>query len=168
MSDSCSNEFVVDANLFFRAYHDTYPPDVFPGFWRLVERSILSGQVVILDHGRREVKSPAFLIDMMERHRTRGIGTDAASMINQFGQLVNLVQADPQFTDVAKGKFRHDADGWIVAYALNAGSVVVTHEKFNPEARNRIPIPNLCNAHNVPWMDTVGMLRELGIEFELK
>ena len=168
MSDPGSKVFVVDSNFFFRSYHDTYPPNVFPGFWRFVEHGIRNGDIGILDHVRNEVKSPEYLTDMRARHQASIISSGTASVGKWFGELVNLVQADRQFTDVAKARFRQVADGWIIAYALDTGSVVVTHEKLSPEAKNRIPMPNLCVATNVTWMDTVGMLRELGVEFELK
>ena len=44
------------------------------------------------------------------------------------------------------------------------GRVVVTHEQPAPDARRKVPIPNVCQAFNVPLVDTFEMLRTLGVQ----
>lgn len=41
------------------------------------------------------------------------------------------------------------------------GATVVTHEKPNPHVQRRVPIPNVCHALGVPYVDTFEMLRAL-------
>jgi len=57
------------------------------------------------------------------------------------------------------------ADGWLVAYAKVKGCVVVTHELPSPDVRRKVPIPNVCRAFNVQFVDTFEMLRTLGVRF---
>jgi len=70
-------------------------------------------------------------------------------------------QGQSLFTDSAKADFAsaENADAWVVAFAAAKGRVVVTHEQFDPNVRRRIPIPNLCQASGVSWVDTFQMLR---------
>lgn len=41
--------------------------------------------------------------------------------------------------------------------------IVVTLEKFDPQVRRKIPIPNVCQAFGVRFIDTFGLLRTLGV-----
>lgn len=75
------------------------------------------------------------------------------------------VQGQPQYTDAAKAEFASEPDGWLVAYAMAKERIVVTHEVLAPDARKRIPIPNVCKPFGVRSIDTFAMLRELGVRF---
>lgn len=43
------------------------------------------------------------------------------------------VQRNAQYFDRAKAKFATEADGWLVAYSLVHGTVVVTNEQPRPD-----------------------------------
>jgi len=75
------------------------------------------------------------------------------------------VQAQDQFLDAAKTNFATVADGWLVAYAKAREYIVVTHELPAADARKKVPIPNVCEALGVSYVDTFTMLRELGVRF---
>ncbi len=68
-----------------------------------------------------------------------------------------------QFLDAAKQQFAGSADGWLVAHAKTNGYVVVTMEQLSADARRRVPIPNVCNAFGVRYVNTFEMLRELDV-----
>ncbi len=53
------------------------------------------------------------------------------------------------------------ADPWLVAYAVGKDITIVTYEKSEPNRRNRIKIPEVCNQFRVRYINTVEMLREL-------
>ncbi|MER3425446.1 MAG: DUF4411 domain-containing protein, partial [Nitrospiraceae bacterium] len=55
------------------------------------------------------------------------------------------------------------ADGWLVADAKVNSCVVVTQEVFDPVIKRKVPIPNMCQALSVPYIDTFDMMRRLGI-----
>lgn len=73
-----------------------------------------------------------------------------------------------QFSTQAKADFARadNADAWVVAYAMAKGCVVVTHEQYDPNIKRKIPIPNVCKAFGVPYVDTFEMLRRLGVKFQ--
>ncbi len=52
-----------------------------------------------------------------------------------------------------------------MAFALVYELTVVTHERPDGNQRNRIVIPAVCDAFNVPYIQTFGMLRDLGVKF---
>ena len=81
---------------------------------------------------------------------------------------MNWVQNNPQFHTAAKSKFAAVADGWLVAYAQAHSAVVVTHETFRSNARSRALIPNVCQQFNVRYLNTFEMLRQLGVQFDLR
>ena len=77
------------------------------------------------------------------------------------------VQRNAQYFDRAKAKFATEADGWLVAYSMVHGTVVVTNEQPPPESRNRVLLPDVCVQFKVPYKDTFFMLRELTLRFGL-
>lgn len=54
---------------------------------------------------------------------------------------------------------------WLIAHAQATGATVVTHEKHEPQSRKRVPIPNVCEAHDIPYITTFDLLRRLNITF---
>ena len=62
-------------------------------------------------------------------------------------------------------RFAQGADGWLVACAKQNGYKVVTQEVLDPLRKNGVPIPNVCQAFNVSFVDTFKMLRELDVKF---
>jgi hypothetical protein len=75
------------------------------------------------------------------------------------------VQAQAQFRPEAKAEFAAVADGWLAAFTQARGHVLVTHEEYAPDARKRVPLPNVCEAFGVDYLDTFTMLRALDASF---
>ena len=78
---------------------------------------------------------------------------------------MNWVNQQERFTGAAKQEFADSAHGWLVAYAMARGRIVVTHEVVAPDAKSRVPIPNVCVPFHVRYVDTFAMLRELAVRF---
>ncbi|MFH1595356.1 MAG: DUF4411 family protein [Pseudomonadota bacterium] len=81
-----------------------------------------------------------------------------------YREIMTWVQAQNQFSDAAKADFARGADGWLVAYAKAKGCIVVTLETINPDIKRKVPIPNVCQAFGVQFVDTFEMLRRLGVQ----
>ena len=88
-------------------------------------------------------------------------------MSTAFADVMLWVQRNPQYFDRAKAKFATEADGWLVAYSMVHGTVVVTNEQPRPESRNRVLLPDVCKKFNVKYKDTFLMLRELALQFDI-
>ncbi len=80
--------------------------------------------------------------------------TDNADVIRWFGEMATWVSAQSQFLPEAKAEFAAGVDGWLIAYAKTNSLVLVTHEILAPEARRKIPIPNVCVEFDVEYVDT--------------
>ena len=56
-----------------------------------------------------------------------------------------------------------EADAFLIAYALadNSNWIIVTHEISKPNQRNKIKIPEPCNALGVVFCATIDMFKRL-------
>ena len=93
--------------------------------------------------------------------------SNANEVSSAFADVMLWVQRSGQYFDRAKAKFATEADGWLAAYSMVHGTIVVTNEQPRPESRNRVLLPDVCIEFKVPYKDTFAMLRELGVQFEL-
>ncbi len=91
--------------------------------------------------------------------------TDELEVVDWYRQLMEWIRAEPQFLPRAEEEFAAGADGWLVAFAKARGNIVVTLEEFDPVVRKRVPIPNLCKAFDVEYVNLFEMLRRLKVEF---
>lgn len=72
----------------------------------------------------------------------------------------------------AKAEFAVAADGWLAAYAMSNTVdetnkvIVVTNEVLAPNAKRRVPLPDLCDEFAIEHMNTYGLLREFGVQLQ--
>jgi hypothetical protein len=163
--------YALDANVFIQARQAHYGFDICPGFWRALIQQHEGRRVFSIDKVKSEL--------LAGRDELSAWANDTApvtffkktadqEVIRAFGAMVNWVDGEGQFTAGAKAEFARVADGWVVAYAQVNGHVVVTHEEHSPEARRRVPIPNVCVQFGVAYCNTFEMLRDLGVQFILR
>ena len=74
--------------------------------------------------------------------------------LGEFRRVMTWVAGQRQFTDAAKRECAGGADGWRVAYAKVRGCMVVTREPPSGDVKRRVPIPNVCTASGVRYVDT--------------
>ena len=157
--------YVLDANVFIEAARHYYAFDLCTRFWDILlqhanEGTIESIDRVLkqdLDKGKDELSTWA-----NDEFSHAFCSTDEDDVIESYGRIMTWVQGQSQYTDAAKAEFANAPDGWLVAYAVARGRIVVTHEVLNPDIRRKIPIPNVCEAFHIRYINTFDMLRELG------
>lgn len=159
--------YVLDANVFIQAARRYYAFDVAPRFWDSLAQHAANGQVRSIDRVLEELDRGK---DDLTAWANGSFGsffdsTDDGQVIQVFSDIMVWVQAKAQFLDAAKADFARGADGWLVAYAKEKNCVVVTQEVLNPAKRSKVPIPNICQAIGVQYVDTFEMLRRLGVRF---
>ncbi len=159
--------YVLDTNVFIEAARRYYAFDLAPSFWEVLVREGESGVVQSIDRVKAEIERGK---DALEEWAKRDFhqwfaSTDQADVIEAYGRTVVWANRHPQFTRGAKAEFSRaeNADAWVVAYAVAKGCVVVTQEQLDPNVKVRIPIPNVCQAFTVQYVDTFQMLRDLGV-----
>lgn len=160
--------FLLDANVFIEAKRRYYAFDVCPGFWDCLNSLHATGNLFSIDHVKKELENGGddlaqWLSEMMPAEFF--ISTDKNSIIRCYGEIVSWVYKQEQFWEAAKAEFSDKADGWLIACTRAMEMVLVTHEVYTSDARKKVPIPNICQKFNVPYVDTFEMLRELGVSF---
>ncbi len=158
--------YVLDANVFIQAARRYYAFDVAPRFWDSLVQHAGNGQVCSIDRVLEELERGKDELAAWANNDLSDafVSTDEADVIRVYRQIMSWVQVQSQFTDAAKADFASGADGWLVAYAKVKGCVVVTQEVFDPAVKRKVPIPNVCQAFGVQYIDTFAMLRRLGIK----
>lgn len=167
-----SDRFLLDANTFIEARDRYYAYDICPGYWTALIQLHKAGRVFSIDRIRAElVPKKREEWDDIAQWIDRSVPetffkkTEDQAVIDAFQDMVNWVYGESQFTDAAKAEFASVADGWLVAYAAKNGLIVVTHEDYRPDAKRRVPIPNVCEEFDVDYVNTFEMLRTLGVRF---
>lgn len=71
------------------------------------------------------------------------------------------------FTPIAIQEFLETdlADPWLIAFAMRNNWTIVTYEKSQPDRKNKIKIPEVCNQFNIRHIDPIRMFRELNESF---
>jgi hypothetical protein len=159
--------YLLDANVFIEAARRYYAFDLAPKFWESLGHHATNGRIRSIIHVKKELeRGKDELARWVKRHFSHAFATtDETDVIQSYGEIMTWVQAQGQFLGAAKSDFANGADGWLVAYARVKGCVVVTHEAPAADARRKVPIPNVCRAFDVHFVDTFEMLRTLGVRF---
>lgn len=161
-------EYALDANVFIQASRMYYAFDLCPGFWQSLLHLQASGRVFSIDRIRAEmVNSGDELATWVADTRLDACfeSSGDADILTAYAQLVVWVNGQTQFTAAAKTQFATVADAWLMAYAMARGRVVVTHEQFSHDVKRRVPIPNVCQAFDIPCLDSFEMLRALNTTY---
>ena len=158
--------FVLDANVFITAKRHYYAFDLAPGFWKSLINHAGNGRILSIDYVKGELeKGKDQLAQWAKNDFSHAfILTDEEDVQESYREVMTWVQGQDQFSDAAKADFARGADGWLVAYAKAKGCIVVTLEAINPESKRKVPIPNVCQAFGVQFVDTFEMLRRLGVQ----
>lgn len=158
--------YILDANVFIEAYQRYYAFDLVPSFWDALIKLAKADRIRSIDRVKQEInKGDDQLKRWVNNHFSEWfMSTDDSEVFNSYQQIINWAFNHNQFKDYAKKEFASIADSWLVAYAKTYNCVVVTHEQFNGDIKKKIPIPNVCEEFDIPYIDTFGMLRRLNVK----
>lgn len=163
-----SSKYLLDANAFIEAKDRYYGFDICPGYWSSLLVQHNYRRLYSIDRISDELNELDDVVKQWIEDKVPDTffkKTEDQAVIEKFQEMVNWVYSQPQFTDAARTEFASVADGWVIAYAAVNGLIVVTHELFAPEAKRKVPMPNVCVEFDVEYVDTFSMLRELGETF---
>ena len=155
--------------MFIQAYRTYYAFDICPGYWTALLAHHDAERICSIDRVRTELLAGRDELADWVRETTPEAffaKSDDPSIVAWFGRTMAWAQAHRQFLAAAKADFATKADGWLVAYAKALGCAVVTQEASRPNVRNRVPIPNVCDAFGVGYVGTFDMLRTLATQFQ--
>jgi hypothetical protein len=157
--------YILDSNFFIQAHRLNYPFDVVPSFWHKIKDLADRNLIISIDKVRDEIfKNDDELTKWCKDNLSSNFFKDSSIAIKQYAELAAWANSrKDHYQQRAIDVFLDTdaADAWIIAYALNQGNPVLTHEKSEPGRKNRIKMPDVCLDHGVNYYSTVQMLRNL-------
>ena len=158
--------YLLDANVFIEAANRYYAFDLVGSFWKELVNKAEEGRIESIDKVKSEINDKE---DQLQEWADSDflpwfMATGQADVLTTYGKIMRWTD-DGVFSDKAKKDFadQSKADAWIVAYAMAKRRVVVTHEQYEPNAKRRVLIPNVCHMFGIRYLNTFQMLRELNI-----
>jgi hypothetical protein len=159
--------YVLDSSVLINAAQGAYAFDIAPSFWQQLVAHAQAGSVVSIDRVLQELMGRQDELEVWARQQFYHWFTSTADFTCQanYRKIVNWVSQRQQYRPEEKSRFAAGADGWLIAYALGRGGVVVTWEKAAGSNSTKIKIPDVCQQFNVNCCDLYTMVRDLGIRF---
>lgn len=159
--------YVLDSNFFIQAHRFHYPIDVAAGFWNKVRQLAENGKVISIDKVKKELydKNDA-LQDWCKNNLPKDFFKDTSVAMRVYAQVTAWAMSrSGHYLPNALNEFldADEADAFLVAYCLadTANRIVVTQEISEPNRKNKVKIPDACNALNVSYVNTIEMFRQL-------
>lgn len=161
--------YLLDANALIEAKRRYYAFDICPGYWDALLHHHAAGALLSLDRVQAELlRGNDDLKTWTEAApATFFAGSAEADVLAQFARTQTWAAGKPQFSTAARAEFASKADAWLIAFAAAKGHVLVTHEEYAPDARRKIPMPNVCRDLGVQHTNVFEMLRALPVRFIL-
>ncbi|MEO2051792.1 MAG: DUF4411 family protein [Allomuricauda sp.] len=163
--------YVVDSNFFIQAHRVYYPLDIAHSFWNKVRDLANDGKLISIDKVKGELydKNDA-LEDWCKNNLPEDFFKSTDEVIAEYGTVTAwAVSMNHHYLPHAINEFldADEADAFIVAYCLaeSKDRIIVTQEISQPERRNKVKIPEACNAVNLRFVNSMDMFRELGETF---
>lgn len=161
----------MDSNFFIQAHRVSYPLDVACSFWNKVKQLANSGSIISIDKVKDEIfDNHDLLSEWCEANLPDDFFKDTSSSIDSYRLVTSwIVSRSTHYLPNAINEFLSagEADAFIVAYALDdpSNNIIVTQEVSEPYRRNKVKIPDACDALGVKNVNMMDMFRLLGETF---
>lgn len=160
--------YLLDANTFIEAKNRYYSMTICPGFWQWITNSNKAKQIESISFVADELKKGNDKLAEWAKENPQIFDTcDDEATQNAYIKVANLVMSLEGFKPNAKDEFLIGADPWLIAKSIVLNATLVTHEKYNPDIKRKILIPNICQYFKVPYLNTFELLEKLEAKFVL-
>ena len=159
-------EYLFDTNIFVESKKNL-PMDVWPIFWTKMVELINSGIIHSIDKVKEEIdRGGDELTEWIHNNAPKGFFlTQDSAVLTKLAETLSSAKSCPiNLTQSTISGYASVADSYLVATAAAKNKVLVTYEKSNPQRRNRVMIPDACNAIGVRSCDLNTAFRDLGIK----
>lgn len=150
--------YTFDTSAFLQCWARFYPLDVFPGLWANLGGMLDDGTIVCSDEVLRELsKQEDELFTWLK---------DKPDVFLELAEPIQRAASDilASYPFIAKQFARRThADPFVIGVAQVHELTVVTQEDRGSDAKPRIPL--VCDALEVPCIDVIGFIREVGWTF---
>lgn len=163
--------YVIDTNFFIEAHRTTYPLDIAHSFWNKVRQLAHEQKIISIDKVKKEIYDHEdALKQWCVTNLPQDFFKDTTAVLAEYSQVAQWAGTrSGHYLPQALAEFLHadEADAYLVAYALQDRSyrILVTQEISNPHQKNKVKIPEPCNAVGVQFCNTIEMFRRLGETF---
>lgn len=164
-------KYVVDSNFFIEAHRATYPLDVAHSFWNKVKQLADEQKIISVDKVKKEIYDHEDALKLWcVANLPEGFFKDTTIILTEYARVATWANSrNGHYMPNALAEFLHadEADAYLVAYSLadTINRVLVTQEISNPNQKNKIKIPEPCNALGVQYCNIIEMFRRLGETF---
>lgn len=163
--------FLVDASVLMEAHRRYYRFGVCPGFWESLIWHHKQGVVSSIDWVRKEIEDGKDALRQWVKKECPATffkATNVKAVGERYGEIISWAGAQNRYRPEALAEFATVADGWLVAYAGEHSLTVVTQEVAAPESKKEVKVPDVCDAFQVPCIDTFEMLEKLKVSLTWK
>lgn len=163
--------YIVDSNFFIQAHRDTYPLDIAHSYWNKVRQLAHAGKIISIDKVKDELYDKNDELEAWcKANLPDDFFKDTTEIIPEYQQVIAWAATRMNhYLPKAFNEFlaADEADAFIVAYALAdpAERIIVTQEVSNPQRKNKIKIPEPCQALHVRYIRSMELFRELRVTF---
>ena len=152
--------FLVDTN-FLGTAETLYPEDVFPTFWRELQRTLFTSDVFFHDEVDTELrrwKHPRLNWYLNNVQPSQILSSDADELLT-YEKVTSWAEYHTAYNQPAVDTFLRAADSWLVASGARHGYTIVSDEKPAPNSVSKIKIPDAAAAFPVERVNLLEFLR---------
>jgi hypothetical protein len=152
----------LDSNVFIEAKNGPYSFDIAPAFWSVLDEELRAGRIFSVRNVYEELMKQSDNLKLWAQSRKQyGLAVPPnAETQRRYREIVSYVYA--RFPQQHADFFLSGADPWVIAQAWVDACIVVTQESRAPANTQKPKVPNVSRHFGVPYINTYGMLRELG------
>ncbi|WP_198243547.1 DUF4411 family protein [methane-oxidizing endosymbiont of Gigantopelta aegis] len=150
---------------YIEASNRYYGFDIVPAFWTWLDQKQQAGDIASIKYVYDELtRGDDALSDWAKTRKGSNWWLDVSDtdVQNAYKEIIAWVMASTHFTQAAKDQFLAEADPWLIAKATAIDAIIVTHEGFDPNRKNKVTIPIVCQHFGVKCLDTFDLIRSFG------
>lgn len=173
-------KYLLDANIFIESHNLHYHPSFCEKFWHWILKGYEAGLFYSIDKIQSELLLPSKTEDELSIRLRNGVvpsdffipSLSDPSVAQAYGRLMAWLNTKSNhYLPKAIKEFQDHkvADPFLVATAMAHNYIIVTKEKANPAAKNRVKIPDAAIENKVQCITLQQLLRKHAEDdFELK
>ncbi|UOE44155.1 DUF4411 family protein [Agromyces larvae] len=156
---------LFDTNPFIEAKNTYYPFAVAPGYWEWLRSEHEAGHIASISAVREELLRQDDELSEWAKDLPNSFWIEESTeTLDALRQVATwAMSTSRQYLPAARSEFLNVADFRLIAAALAGGHTVVTREQPSPASKNRILIPDVCDAHGVKWASPFETYQRLGL-----
>jgi hypothetical protein len=158
-------KFWLDTSVYIEAANGPLAFDLDPKFWEDLEADAKAERIASPMFVHREIVDLSGRDDLLAQWAKRMkdqrllFVEPGEEVLSTYTAIADYVH---KYLDPAEGNlFLDEADPWVIAHAMEGGTIVVSQEKRVGTGSKRIKIPNICEHFGIAYIKTVQYLREI-------